>query len=154
MSLSRHGRVIALIISAVAVMHGVYLLFATGILLPEKVRDGAGFVSLGAMLWALRGAAVGVLEVASGAALFFEKRWSRWLFLLVATLAIYNAIVLCQVWLMTGGIVHERYPGQFVVALAVVLLTATVSALFAVLVFQHFKRMEKPNPPLHSDAGE
>lgn len=152
---SGRGRVIVRIVSAVAVAHGAYLLFAVGILLSEKVRAGAGFVSLGAMLWALRGAALGVVEITSGAALFFEKRWSQWLFLLVAVVALDNAVSLGQAWFITGGVVvSERYPGQFAVGVALGLLQAVVSALFAALVFQHFKPSPKPSHTLHSDAGE
>ena len=104
---SRFARLLIRIISAVAVIRWACLLIAAEILLLDKIRDRAGSSHLGAMAGILRGAAVRVADGVGRAALFLERRWSRWVYLLVAMLAVDNALMLCHVWFITGGVIFS-----------------------------------------------
>lgn len=57
----------------------------------------------------LRGAAVGVAEATGGAALSLQRRWSQWMFLVVAIPAVGDALTLCHVWFMAGGVMFSLF---------------------------------------------
>jgi len=125
------SRWIVRVISAAAVIHGAYFLYI-GVLEFERITHGANVPHL-------QLATRGLVEIAGGIALFFDRRWSRWLFLAIAAIALLAALALCQVWFLIADNLPEATRNRLAGALAFALLWAGVSTLSAVLVFRHFK---------------
>src|SRR5262245_11685 len=87
-------------ISAAAVIHGAYFLYS-GVPAFERMTHGANAAHI--MQWGLRG----LVEIAAGIALFFDRRWSRWLFLAIAAIALLAALELCQLWFLMADNIPE-----------------------------------------------